>query len=247
MPTVSVNMMVRNEPFAVFALASVAQFADEILIYDTGSDDGTYENLVKFSKECLSDKNIKILRKNLGDAHGWTNKASDGGVCINMPPELSKAIGDTRREMQSVSKGDFIWILDGDEVYPLVTAQACRNLIDCDLQGKDCAFLWFIDILNSREIRHIHLMGRLFRNNAVEVKGNYPYEMHHSKNTGLTLEQKDGIVIPNGTWPVAHYESVVKPWRKDHHVAATMDEPYLPEVFTYFPDWFEKLKKFNIL
>lgn len=246
MLTVSVNMMVRNEPFAVFALASIAQFADEILIYDTGSDDGTYEQLIKFSREKLVEKNIVFKRKVLPDGHKWVN-TEKSPLIFNMDKSVSKALGDIRREMQAASNGDFIWILDGDEVYHFLAGEACRQIIDADLQGKDSASLWFLDLINAKEVRHYHQMGRIFRKNAVEVRGDYPCEMHTSLKTGLILEPKDGIMVPNHSWPVCHYESIVKPWRKDHKVIATLEKPYIPEVFMYFPEWSENLKKHNLL
>ncbi len=92
---ISVNCIVRNEErYLWFAVSSIADWVDEILLWDTGSTDLT-PNLI----EALSKKYpAKIKPKLLGviDKTEFTKK---------------------RQEMLDASAGDWILILDGDEVW----------------------------------------------------------------------------------------------------------------------------------
>ncbi len=92
---ISVNCIVRNEErFLWFAVGSLADFVDEILLWDTGSTDLTPDVIGALSKKYPA----KIKSKLIGavDKREFTKK---------------------RQEMLEESKGDWIFILDGDEVW----------------------------------------------------------------------------------------------------------------------------------
>lgn len=89
------NCIVRNEEnFIWFALMSVVDYVDKILIWDTGSTDKTVQTI----KEVIKEKGKKIELKEVGrvDQDEFTKR---------------------RQEMLDESKCDWVLILDGDEVW----------------------------------------------------------------------------------------------------------------------------------
>ncbi|OGE16957.1 hypothetical protein A3F00_02955 [Candidatus Daviesbacteria bacterium RIFCSPHIGHO2_12_FULL_37_11] len=93
--TIWANTIVKNEErFIWFALMSVIDFVDKILVWDTGSTDNT----VKIIKEIQGVKKNKIEFKQTGsvDKNSFTK---------------------ARQKMLEETKSDWLFILDGDEVW----------------------------------------------------------------------------------------------------------------------------------
>ncbi len=107
-PKVTVNMILKNEDqWAWYAIQSVLPYADQILITDTGSTDQT-EKIVK------SISSSKIIFSKL----------------------VAHSASDVTRERLSQlhrSNTDWVWIVDGDEIYSEVTAKECMTAISSDL------------------------------------------------------------------------------------------------------------------
>ncbi len=81
-PTISVCMTVRDElPFLVKGLPMIRKWADQIVIVDTGSVDGT----IDFLKSDLTSEDVLILSpKNTVPAHGFSyprNVAAENAKC----------------------------------------------------------------------------------------------------------------------------------------------------------------------
>lgn len=90
-----VNTMVHNEEnFIWFALMSVIDYVDQILIYDTGSTDQT----VQIIKEVQRKKKNKVRFQEVGT------------IAKDDFPKM-------RQKMLEESKSDWILVLDGDEVW----------------------------------------------------------------------------------------------------------------------------------
>lgn len=90
-----VNTIVNNEEnFIWFAVMSVIDFVDKVLIYDTGSTDNT----VKIIKEIQKIKGDKICFKEVGQA--------DSTKFVKM-----------RQQILDESDCDWLLILDGDEIW----------------------------------------------------------------------------------------------------------------------------------
>lgn len=93
--TIWANTIVSNEEnFIWFALMSIVDFVDKIIIYDTGSTDKTVEII----KEVQKIKKNKIIFEEVGT------------VDKSEFPKL-------RQRMLEESKSDWILILDGDEIW----------------------------------------------------------------------------------------------------------------------------------
>jgi len=103
-PKISVHCLARNEQRWIwFALMSVLDFVDEILVWDNGSTDST-QTIVR------SINNPKIKIKSIGPT----------------PPDRYSSI---RQRMLDQTKADWLLILDGDEIWPCEAISATRQLI----------------------------------------------------------------------------------------------------------------------
>ncbi|MDP3973623.1 MAG: glycosyltransferase family 2 protein [Candidatus Daviesbacteria bacterium] len=100
-----VNTIVNNEEnFIWFAVMSVVDYVDKILIWDTGSTDRTVEII----KELIKVKGNKISFKEVGEVDKY---------------KFSKM----RQEMLEETQSDWILILDGDEIW---WEDSIKKLID---------------------------------------------------------------------------------------------------------------------
>ncbi len=98
-------MVVKNEDrFIWYAISSVLPYVVKLLIFDTGSTDNTV-----FIIKSFNDKKIIFQEKGNVDAE-----------------ELAKL----RQQQIEMTKTDWIWILDGDEVYPQKTAEKVVKLTE---------------------------------------------------------------------------------------------------------------------
>lgn len=106
--TIWANMIVNNEEnFVWFALMSIVDYVDKILVWDTGSTDKTVEII----QEVIKDKGKKIEFRKVGSVDKY---------------EFTKM----RQKMLDESKCDWILILDGDEVWWQDSIQQMVNLIN---------------------------------------------------------------------------------------------------------------------
>lgn len=238
-----VNCMCRNEPVLPYALLSVAPYVDRILVYDTGSDDEYLDEIYKVD-DILKYTKLQIVSRKLKDGQTWV--ASDIEKTID--PEVSQQLADIRREMLYESlNAQFAWTLDGDEIYPDELAKQIEKLIWENLHGKVGLSLPFVDLCHDvRHVRHDHNMFRVYRSDAVEIRNNFPFEMHYSKLTGRVLEESPEETLylkyNNDNMAVHHYESLIKPWRKNLTVKRKFNGK-LPEVFERFPQFKHRVER----
>ncbi len=234
--------MTKSEPFCPYGILSLALYVDKVLIYDTGSEDKFLEDL--FSTQKIFS-NIEIVQRKLEDAHSWVASNLDTTVNNN----VAKALGDIRREMQTESDSEFIWVLDGDEIYPNLLASKVRSYVDKGMGDKNAFFLPFIDFCHDfKNLRQIHTMGRVFRNKAVELRGSYPAEMHYDIKGNYCLESNspDSVTLKyeSDNNSVFHFESLVKPWRKPLNILRKF-EGRLPEVFDKYPQFKKNIERWS--
>lgn len=89
------NTIVKNEDrFIWFALMSVIDYLDKILVFDTGSSDKTIEII----KEVIKRKPGKIFFREIGNVD-------------------EKSFTKARQKMLDQTKSDWLFILDGDEIW----------------------------------------------------------------------------------------------------------------------------------
>lgn len=229
--------MVRNEPFAVYGVLSIINYISKIIIIDTGSTDGTFSELEILQQRFKSK--IILEQRKLEDGHNWnindTHVDSSG-----VPPHVSKALGDIRRELHARAESEWVLTLDGDEVWPETLIDHVRSVVYQNGCGTNAIFLPFMDFIDDHTmIRQLHYMGRVYRKDITDIRGNFPYEMHHNKVTGHCYETNsyDAFTVKPQHGFVNHFECLLKPFRKKHTIVASNDNP-LPQVI------YDNLEKF---
>lgn len=239
---ITVNCMIRNEPFAPYGLMAVVPYVNEVIITDTGSSSEFLEPLADI---CYKYPHVKFNQVECPDGHGWQRLANETTNCNE---EAGVILANVRRKQQEDSQNNLIWVLDGDEIPTdsLVQYVISRVVpIMNDINNLDCVYLPVIDLADKNTIRQIHSMGRIFKKDKVWLKGDFPHEQHHSKLDNWPLLPGDGksaeIELKFGH--ILHLESVLKPHRKTE----MRKGPYNfkpPEVLNRFPQWEHLIKSY---
>lgn len=179
------NCIVRNEEkYIWFAIKSVVDFLDKILIFDTGSTDKTVE-IIKLLQSEYPDK---IIFEQKGEVN---------------PRGLTKL----RQEMLEKTKSDWLLLIDGDEVW---WEDSIRKVVDkIDRQGNDYyAFVNHVitlvgDIFHYQEEEageynilgkkgHFNIRAVNRKTPGLNIKNDYPLEgFYDDKNRILqSIEEK---------------------------------------------------------
>ena len=109
---ITAHCIVKNEEnFVWYAVSSVIDYVDKIMVWDTGSTDRTVEIIKEI-------KNQKILFEDKG------------------PADLYK-FAKLRDEMVKITDTDWIFILDGDEIWPKAGIEEIIDLITKYGDSKD--------------------------------------------------------------------------------------------------------------
>lgn len=165
MSGISAHMIVKNEDRWVwFALQSVLPYVDEILVTDTGSSDQT-EEIIK----SIASPKIKFSK-----------------VVANTAAEVTAV----RSRQLKETKNSWVWIIDGDEIYPENVAKECVAAITTgqyegvvvrryDLMGD--IYHRQVESVGSYELfgQKGHLLVRLINKDKIkglEYRGDYPNE-----------------------------------------------------------------------
>ena len=102
---ITVHMIVKNEDrFIWYAIQSVVDFVDKLIIYDTGSSDKTL-SIIK----SIKNKKIHLSEKQISNKHD---------------------ISLLRQKQLEETDTDWIWIVDGDEIYPFSLCREIRNTVE---------------------------------------------------------------------------------------------------------------------
>lgn len=180
------NVLVKNEDrFLWFAVSSVIDFVDKVLIWDTGSQDKTLD-IIKLLEQKYPDK-IVFDQKDSQDAEGITS---------------------LRQQMLEQSKCDWILLLDGDEIwwhksleeslraikknpkslYALVNP--VFNLIG-DIYHHQPESAGRYQLLGRKGHFNIRFINRQVR--QLHIKGTYPLEGFYDSKEVLIQEQDDKL------------------------------------------------------
>ncbi len=170
-------MTVKNEDrFIWYAIASILPYVHKILITDTGSTDNTIDIINGFR-----DKRIILLQKHI---------------------RSREEIALVRQEQIEATSTDWIWIVDGDEIY---TNRLCREISEIIKKRNDSVagivagrhdLLGDIYHFQDNSAGFYRLFGRkghfalrLINRKKVEglhIEGVYPYEGYYDRN-GIEL------------------------------------------------------------
>lgn len=103
---ITAHMLVRDDDrFIWYAISSVLPYVSKLIIFDTGSEDNTIKIIKSF-------RNSKIIFRECGQ--------TDSLGLVNL-----------RKEQINLTASDWLWIVDGDEIYSKKTAEkivhACKR------------------------------------------------------------------------------------------------------------------------
>jgi len=210
----TIHSVVKNEPFIYYSIKSVYDYADKILLYDTGSnDENTLKDIHKLLEE---DIKHKIIFKQIPldfDESKWTSEN------VNEFAEKYKgkmSVGKVRQMQLDNTDTEFCMIVDGDEIHYKETMNKIINEVLPNITDNIIAinipFISFYD-MNYKIINDN--TGRIFRVNEVKMGERSPNHFHCFKNTGLPIEitSKRYLTYTN-LMPYAHFEVFLKPWRR---------------------------------
>jgi len=191
-------MLVKNEEnFIWFAINSVIDYVDKLLVWDTGSTDKTVE-IIK------TIKNSKI---------DFTEKGT-------VTPE---GFAQLRSEMIKVTDTDWILVLDGDEIWLKEGIEELINLINKFKDIKDLIVspvkMLIGDIYHYQEEkagqykikkRTGHLNIRAIRNlNGLQVKGSFPNE-YFVNSDGIAIQDLPSERILFAKVPYLHASHLIR-------------------------------------
>lgn len=174
-PTITAHMVVKNEDqWVEYAIRSVLPFVDSFLITDTGSTDHTVSKI-----SSIRDSKIKF-------SHVDTTNI----VAI-------------RNQQLSQTHTDWLWMVDGDEIYPQKTTQEILDALNANLAGVivrrfDCLG----DVYHyqpNEQVGAYHLAGKTGHYNlrlincttpGLHLKGDYPLEGFYDGNNQAVVDYK---------------------------------------------------------
>lgn len=215
MEGLTAHIMVRNEPFIWYCVKSVYDYVDKILLWDTGSDDYTLSDIYDVLND---DKAGKIDFREVPietDERYWTSKNWKEHQNRN---KGKRGTGWVRQTMIDETKTDYFLIVDGDEVWYPSALQRIRKFMDAQrnaqaticgrvpLRWVDSANSWF-KLSNST---------RIFKTGRVVMHQASPGEMHmdRANRTLNSLEGGKSTINLTDIEPYAHFETMLKPWRR---------------------------------
>src|SRR3989338_578250 len=167
---ITVHTIVKNDDrFIWYSLSSILPYADEVFVCDTGSTDQTYKIIKTFD-------NPKIILE---------SKKSQNREDITR----------LRQEQLKNTQGGFIWLVDGDEIYPRTTAQEIRELVDRPGERQ----------IEGIVVRRHDLLGDVFHYQD-DSAGYYRLfgQKGHFALRLINLDQLPGLHL-SGTYPLEGY------------------------------------------
>jgi len=243
MATLTAHVMVRNEPLIYYAVRSIYDYVDKVMLWDTGSYDahtlGDIHALVLFDRRHA--RKITVRHTDIDvDETGWT---VDTWHAMQKANRGRYTKGKVRRAMIRETKTDWFMIVDGDEVHYPQTMQAVRKAIDSPPKRVQCfgiPLLW-LDTMSTYFRRSVS--GRVFLTEKTGMVCASPNERHTIRGTGQILEKGMRERKDLRVKPYAHFEKLTKPWRRP--VLAKDVKPYkwaLPPIFKEEPFFLERFK-----
>jgi glycosyltransferase involved in cell wall biosynthesis len=219
------NFMVRDEVQTIlFSVMSVLPGVGKVIVVDTGSNDGTYEILQSIRE--AYPKKIELHRMEMPDSTRWS---------FHKFIAPNPALGHIRAWLAGQTRTEYLWIVDGDEVYRNITVKRVTEFVKNWPKGKTVAFvplLWFAeDRFHLAETNPpvYGTTGRLFRKSGLSITGAFPGEM--AAYDGEIITQSSVSAILMDKWePMHHFEMTTKPWRRKLIRSIDYDGPQ-PEVF----------------
>jgi glycosyltransferase involved in cell wall biosynthesis len=247
---ITAHVIVKHEPFIYYAVKSVYDYCDSILLYDTGSTDHTLEDIQQLIKEDV-DKKIIFKQIQLGfDEEKWSLSGLQTFIDTNAG---KMSVGKCRQMQLDETKTKFALLVDGDEIYHRSAIKKIATELVPNFPKDKLAvgfpLTWFYDLKHTFTAHTFPYNGRLLVNDALYMSADSPNEQHLIKGSGdfFTYEHPNYLIYDCIT-PYAHFETVFRPWRRKAMVPANNVKPFtgtFPEVMIENPTYLERYKREN--
>lgn len=187
--SITAHCLVKNEEnFVWYAIKSVIDFVDKIIVFDTGSADKTVEIIQGLVKEYPN----KIIFEEKG-------------------PMDKKRHTALRQEMVDKTTTDWFMVLDGDEVWTERGMEEAVEIINKN--NADCIESFFYECVG--DIYHTHYKPgyktiRFVKRGDAEWKGDYGVDTLVSPKTGKIITEQKDLVLKNKFWHLTHLRRSAK-------------------------------------
>ena len=191
--TLTAHTIVKNEEnFVEYAIRSVINYVDKIIIYDTGSTDRTVEILENLKREFPE----KIIFEEKGECD-------------------KKHHTELRQEMLDRTNTDWFMILDGDEVWTNRGMEEALRMIN-ENNNIECLIVPFYLCVGDVFHRHFkkgsfQILGnidfitpRFLRKGNVKWTGDYGRDTFVDINNNVFFKDENCILLNNRFWHLTH-------------------------------------------
>jgi len=193
--TITAHCLIRNEEnFVGYAIRSVINYVDKVLVYDTGSTDKT-ASVIEEIQSAFPGK-IIFEQKGYHDRFTHTN---------------------LRQEMLEATDTDWFMIIDGDEVWTKTGMEEAVGLIN---DSSDVNYLIAPYYLCVGDVYHTYYKEKydfFYRrkgfftprfikyNKNLVIKGDYELDTFYNKSTGkMVYNQNELNILTHGFWHLTH-------------------------------------------
>lgn len=243
MNDLTIHTVVKNEPFVYYAVKSVYNESDVILLYDTGSDDKhTLSDIDRLLSEDI-DKKISFKSVPIEVDQGtwsYSTMTSDKESWKN-----KFGVTDVRKMQLESTTTKFFMIVDGDEVHHHNSVRRVKDSLP-KFEGE---LVWAkVPYYNFCDVDKIHGYKRgacrLFMTDRIYIDGVYPDDALLIKGVGRMRDKPNECMHLYNVLPYAHFEMCVKPWRRAHvHPVFPAGWEKIPEVILSDPYYTERFKR----
>ncbi len=194
MPTITVHTIVKNEEnFIWYAVKSVIDYVDKIIVFDTGSRDNT----VRIIQDLVKEYPLKII-------------FDEKGTCDK------KRHTQLRQEMLALTSTDWFMILDGDEVWTdkgmkeVLHIISENSLVECVVAPFHlCVGDVFHETIRNGGFdvlgRRGHHSPRVFKIcNGIKWGGDYELDLLYNSKNEVFYNKENTYFLINKYWHLTH-------------------------------------------
>ncbi|MEK7172826.1 MAG: glycosyltransferase [Patescibacteria group bacterium] len=185
MATLTAHCLLKNEEnFIGYAIKSVIDFVDYVLVFDTGS----------------TDKTVEIIQ-GLAQEHPGKIIFEEKGACdFERHTHL-------RQEMIERTKTDWFMILDGDEVWPRRAIKEAKEAIGKGVyDGIKTHFYECVGDIYHKHYKESYITLRFVKVGDVYSSGNFIQDNFYTKTGEEFLKKKNIYLLRNRYWHLTHLE-----------------------------------------
>lgn len=181
--SITAHCLIRNEEvFVGYAIKSVINFVESVLVFDTGSTDRT--------ADVVRDLQLLYPGKIIFEEKGDCDK---------------KRHTELRQEMIERTRTEWFMILDGDEVWSERAIKEAKAAIDSGIfDGIKTRFYECVGDIYHQSRKESYVTGRFVKNGDVSWLGNFNKDDFYTKKGMEFFKEKNIYLLQNKYWHLTH-------------------------------------------